>query len=40
MIDFTDMEFVVLARAAFDVMMRRGWTAMRCPAGWAVVTIG
>ena len=25
----TDMEFIVLARAAFDVMMRRGWTANR-----------
>ncbi len=28
-----DVEFVTLARAAFDVQMKRGWTAIQKPGG-------
>lgn len=31
-----DGEFCAMARTAFDVMMRRGWTAEKTPAGWMV----
>lgn len=31
-----DAEFIALARNAFDVMMRRGWTANRQEDGWWV----
>ena len=31
-----DAEFIVLARNAFDIMMRRGWWAQKRGEGWAV----
>jgi len=32
--DLTDAEFIALARNAFDVMMRRGWTPRKEERGW------
>ncbi len=36
-----DLEFIALARKAFDVMVRRGWYPVRQPDGkWTVCTNG
>lgn len=31
-----DLEFIALARNAFDVMMRRGWGIVLFPSGWTI----
>jgi hypothetical protein len=34
-----DAEFIALARNAFDVMMRRGWTVVRRKGKWFVASV-
>ncbi len=38
-LSLADAEFIALARHALEVKMRRGWTSMQVPNGWAAVTI-